>query len=230
MKSLLMSILLFLPFVPATAQVSNCNTMIGGTAVTIPVPVARFTEVGSEKREYFEWLAPSGNRLLCAFVPIDILPRLKKPAGGMERYMLVETARAWDEGKTELTTADFEDIGSKVRGQLGDSTEMNRTVQASSEDLSRKLKAIDQSRDIALGQVTPLGVLFQKQNVFAFAMVLPVSSEGTTIRVINVSVLVRVRNRGLFAYIYSTGTDQGSLNWAQQTAQAWAQQILDANQ
>jgi len=209
MKSVLISILLFVSFVPVTAQVANCGTTISGNPVIVPVPVATYAEVGRDKREFFKWMVPSGNRLLCVFVPADVLPRLKNPAIGMDRYILVETVQAWDESKTEVTRASFEEIISAVKEKLSDSKGLNQTAQAFSEETSRKLKA--------------------KQDVFAFAMVLPVTSAGATKRVINASVLLRVRDRLLFTYTYSAGTDEASLMWAKQTSEELVQQVFTSN-
>jgi hypothetical protein len=229
MKRLLLCILLILPFVPAMAHASNCSTTVGGIAVVVPVPLAKFTEVGIDKHDFFEWLVPTGNRLLCAFVPVDLLPTLKKPAMGMDRYMLVETVQSYDDAKKEVPSADFEEIITAVKAKLGDTKEMNQIIQPTGEELNRKLKAIDDSKDVSLDQPSNLGTIFQSPNVYAFAMIVPVTSAGTTKRVINASVLLRVRDRLVFAYIYASGGDQTSLQWTQQTASAWAQQILASN-
>jgi len=229
MKSVLISILLFVSFVPVTAQVANCGTTISGNPVIVPVPVATYAEVGRDKREFFKWMVPSGNRLLCVFVPADVLPRLKNPAIGMDRYILVETVQAWDESKTEVTRASFEEIISAVKEKLSDSKGLNQTAQAFSEETSRKLKAIDSSKDVTVDKPIPIGTLFEKQDVFAFAMVLPVTSAGATKRVINASVLLRVRDRLLFTYTYSAGTDEASLMWAKQTSEELVQQVFTSN-
>jgi hypothetical protein len=228
-KTFLVSILLFLPLVSPTVRASNCSTKAGGVSVAIPAPVGGFVEVGSDKRDFFEYLVPSSNRLLCVFVPADLLPLLKNPARGLGRYMVVEISRQLDEGNSEVTPANFQEIVSGIKQQLGDTNAFNRTVQTSSEEVSRKLKAVDASKDVAIGQVSPLGTLFEKQDVYAFAMVAPVSSGGVTVKMINASVMLRVRGRLVFVYIFAGGSDETSLKWVEQTAEQWAQQVLTAN-
>jgi predicted small secreted protein len=103
--------LLFLLFALAlTLHASNCNTMAGGTAVVIPTPEKDSVEVGSDKRNFFEYMVPSRNRLLCAFVSADLLPGLKNPATGMSQYMLVEVSRQLGEKNIEVSSANFEQV------------------------------------------------------------------------------------------------------------------------
>jgi hypothetical protein len=229
MKTFRGSILLFMALVSPTVRASNCSTTAGGVSVTIPAPVGGFVEVSSEKRDFFQYMVPARNHLLCAFVPADRLPLLKNPARGMTRYMVVEGSRKMDEGNLEVTEAIFQEIVSGIKQQLGDTNALNQILQTTAEELSRKLKAVDASKDVAIGQVTPLGTLFQRQDVYAFAMVAPVSSAGATSRMINASVVLRVRERLLFAYVYAGASDETSLKWVEQTAQQWAQQIVTAN-
>jgi hypothetical protein len=107
----------------------------------IPTPQKELIEVGNDKRGFFEYMVPSRNRLLCAFVPADFLPRLKNPASGMEQYAVVEVSRRLDEKNTEVTSANFEEIVSAFKQQLGDSTKLNQTVQTTSEEINGKLKS-----------------------------------------------------------------------------------------
>jgi hypothetical protein len=60
-------------------------------------------------------------------------------------------------------------------------------------------------------------------------MLAPVSSGGVTIRAINASVLLRVRDQLIFAYIYDSSDDEKSLKWIEKTTEQWANEILTAN-
>ena len=129
--------------------------------VVIPPPDKDFVEVGSGKRDFFEYMVPSRNRLLCAFVPADLLPRLKNPASGMGQYMLVELSRKLDEKNIEVTSASFEKIVLSMKQQFADSSTLNQTVQTTSEEISSKLKQLDQSKDVSIDKPAPLGTLFR---------------------------------------------------------------------
>jgi hypothetical protein len=208
---------------------ADCSTVAGGVPVIIPPPDKEFVEVGSDKRDFFEYMAPSTNRLLCAFVPADFLPRLRGPASGMGRYMLVELSRKLDEKNTEVTSASFEQIVLGMKQQFADSSTLDRTAQTTSEEISRKLKQLDQSKDVSIGKPAALGTLFQISDAYAFAMLASVSSAGVTVRAINATVLLRVRDRLIFAYIYGSADDENSLKWIEKTAEQWANEILTAN-
>jgi hypothetical protein len=111
---------------------------------------------------------------------------------------------------------------------MGDSSKLDEIVRSTSEELSSRFQAIYKSKDISIDQPTPLGALFQIPDAYAFAMIVPVSSEGATVRTIGTSVLLRVRNRLLFAYIYGSA-DETSLKWIQTTAEQWTHETLAAN-
>ena len=70
----------------SSLRAADCATMAGGVPVVVPPPHQEFVEVGGDKRNFFEVAVPSRNRLLCAFVPTDFLPRLKNPSSGLGKY------------------------------------------------------------------------------------------------------------------------------------------------
>jgi len=207
---------------------SDCLATAGGVSVTIPSPGKLFTEVGSEKRDSFEYMVPSRNRLVCAFVPIDYLPRLRSPATGMDRYMVIEVSRRLEEKNTDITSANFEQIVATTKQQIGDTSQLNSTAQASAEEVINKLKALQNSKDISIQTPTPLGPILQSTDAYGFLMIVPVSSGGETVKILGASILMRVRNRLLFAYVYGAD-DESSLKWIRATAEEWSHEILAAN-
>lgn len=229
MKKTIATALLAFLFVSALdLYASDCLATAGGVSVAIPSPEKLFTEVGSEKRDSFEFMVPSRNRLLCAFVPSDYLPHLKNPATGMDRYLVVEVSRSLDEKKTDITTANFEQLVATTKQQIGDPSQLNSTAQASAEEVINKLKALQNSKDISVEKPIPLGTALQTTDAYGFLMIQPVSSGGVTVRTIGASMLIRVRNRLIFAYVYGSD-DESSLKWIQATAEKWSHEILAAN-
>jgi len=230
MKKTVPTLLLCALFASASLlPAADCSTTAGGVPVVIPPPAKEFVEVGSDNRDFFEYMVPSRNRLLCAFVPADFLPRLKNPASGLGQYMLVELSRKLDEKNTEVTSASFEKVVLGMKQQFADSSTLNQTVQTTSEEISSKLKQLDSSKDVSIDKPTPLGTLFQTSDAYASAMLAPVSSGGVRMRTINASVLLRVRDRLIFAYIYGSSDDENSLKWIGKMAEQWANEILTAN-
>jgi len=216
--------LLFLS--PLNLHASDCVAKAGGVSVAVPTPGKVFTEVGGDKRDSFEYMVPSRNRLLCAFVPTDYLAQLKNPATGMDRYMVVEVSRRFE--NTDITAANFGQVIASMKQQIGDASQLNSTAQASKEEVVNKLKAVQNSKDIALDKTIPLGTFLQTTDTYGFLLLQPVSSGGTTVRTIGASILLRVRNRLIFAYVYGSD-NESSLKWVQATAEEWSREILAAN-
>jgi hypothetical protein len=145
MKKTVLTFLLWALFASTSSlHAADCGTMAGGVSVVVPPPGKEFVEVGGDKRNFFESMVPSRNRLLCAFVPTGSLPRLKNPASGLGQYMLVEVSRKLDEKNTEITPASFEQIVTAMKQQLGDSSSLNQTVESTSKEISSKLKQLGQ--------------------------------------------------------------------------------------
>jgi hypothetical protein len=207
---------------------SDCVATTGGVSVAIPTPEKSFTDVGTEKRNSFEFMVPSRNHLLCAFVLTDYLPHLKNPATGIDRYMVVEVSRNIDEKKTEITTAIFEQVVAVIKQEIGDSSQLNSTVHASTEEINNKLKAVQNSKDISIDKLIPLGTIFQTTDAYGFLFDGVVSSGGTTTRIVAASILIKVRNRLIFAYVYGAEAES-SLKWVRTTAEEWTREILAAN-
>jgi hypothetical protein len=183
MKKTALTFLLWALFASVSSlHAADCGTMAGGVPVVVPPPDKEFVEVGADKRNFFEFMVPSRNRLLCAFVPTDLLPRLKNPASGMAQYMLVEVSRRLDEKNTEVTPDGFEQIVIAMKQQLGDSSSLNQTVESTSQEIRSKLKQLGQSTDISINKPAPLGTLFQTSDVYAFAALESVSSGEATVR------------------------------------------------
>lgn len=227
MKNTRATALLTLLFLSAlNLHASDCVATAGGVSLAVPPPEKVFTEVGGDKRDSFEYMVPSRNRLLCAFVPTHYLAQLKNPATGMDRYMVVEVSRRFE--NTDITAANFGQVVASMKQQIGDASQLNSNAQASKEEVVNKLKAVQNSKDISLDKTIPLGAFLQTTDRYGFLLLQPVSSGGTTVRTIGASILLRVRNRLIFAYVYGSD-DESSLKWVQATAEEWSREILAAN-
>ncbi len=229
MKLFLRLTLIFLLAAPALHAASDCLATTGGVSLTLPAPAGGIVEVGADKRDYFAYMVPDTTRLLCAFVPSGILPGLTSPARGLGRYMLVEVSRRAEAATQEISASDFAEVIASVKQQIGDGTTLAKTAQSSSEEATRKLREMGDSKGISIQQITPLGVIFQSPDAYAVAMASPVTSGGVASQVLNASVLLRVRGRLLFVYLYADGGDEASLNWLKTVAGEWTRQILSYN-
>lgn len=229
MKKILISLLLLLFLVPAATAASGCNASIGSTSIFIPSPDARYVDVPTVKLDSFDHMVPSKNRLMCAFLTPSDLSALKRPASNLGSYMMIEVVRTVEDANLPYSANDFAEVVTEIKKQFGDTNSLNRTFADSSEETRRKLKAIDASRDLTIGRPTPLGTMFQMKDAYSFGMVIPVTSAGTTENVLNVSVLIRTKDRLIFEYVYCAYDGENSMRWAGKIAEDWANQILAAN-
>jgi len=138
---------------------------------------------------------------------------------------MVEVPR---EGESaDFTASDFKGMTDSANQELGNA--ITSTSKEMEEEFNRKAKALNLDAKASLDKPVSLGCLFSKQDVYGFGMLISVTQHGTTTNMINVSALVRVNNRLVFAYVYAVYKDQSSLQWARKAAEDWADAILRAN-
>jgi len=229
MKRTLLGLYLTILLVPFALAASSpdCNARAGGVSVLVPGPGIDFVETGADKHAAFDAMVPDKNLLLCAFVPPALVPRIVKPVGNLDRYMLVEVSRALE--NEAATDEAFNGIVAAVKQQLGDSSQLNRTFKDIEAEVRQKLRKDNASDDISIGQPIPLGTLFQMKDAYSFAAILPITTGGQRVRMLNASILLRVNNRFLFVYLYADYKDEATYKWIGDMAEGWARHILAAN-
>jgi hypothetical protein len=82
---------------------------------------------------------------------------------------------------------------------------------------------------VTVEKIVPLGKLFDKPNTAGFAMMMPVSTKGTTVNMVCGMMFLRVHNRLLYAYLYTRYEDQSSVERVMKSSESWADAILKAN-
>jgi hypothetical protein len=98
------------------------------------------------------------------------------------------------------------------------------------EELNRRMKTLNlDDPKISFDKPVQLGSFFSKQDAFGLGMIMPVSSKGSTTTMVGGIILLRVKNRMLFAYLYATYKDQETVRWVRKTSEGWADAILAAN-
>ena len=218
-----LSIVLFLCQALATAADSGCTAKVRSVNVSIPAPAEGFVEVGNEKREYFREHA--GTRLLCAFVTPTDLQRLRKPAEGGDRYMLVRAGRKFED--RDVSSADFEKIIATLKPQLD--TRINDAVKKTEEKLKSDYKELHRREEVSISQPVSLGT-FETKDTYGFGVLLSGSvSSGMSKKYVSETVLIRLNKRIVSLYVYATYVDENTVKWARDVAENWARQILAAN-
>jgi len=212
----------------ATAKATDVPSYkAGGTPIAIPPPTSDLVATGEDDRAVMEIFVPDQNRLLAAFVlPID-LPRLR--SGGndiLSRYSLVEVPRQGE--FMDLSAKDFKDLADSVGQQFG--ALLDSSTKDVEEELNRRMKTLNlDDPKISFDKPVQLGSFFSKQDAYGLGMIMPVSSKGSTTTMVGGIILLRVKNRMLFAYLYATYKDQETVRWVRKTSEGWADAILAAN-
>jgi hypothetical protein len=199
----------------------------GKKSLVIPPPATELYEIGSDYRVTLETIVPASNRLIAAFIRPDELNAVLAPGERLlSRYALVQVPRGAE--FVDVNGDDFKKVAGSVAEQFG--ANLDTLLKDEEADLNRRLKAVNSgAAAINLDKPTPLGSLFSKPDASGFAMIVPVSTKGTTTRMVMGLSVLRVQNRLLFAYLYSAYKDDESVQWVRRTSEQWADAILAAN-
>jgi hypothetical protein len=204
---------------------------VGGVSIKMPLPNAEFVEVGYDNREFMEVMTPAQNRLICAYVLTNELARLSKRDEDlqMSRYILVQVPRRGE--SMDCSAANFEEVVSGAKEAFGDKsgTGVDSIFKEAQDEIDRRLKSLDVEGGISLGKPVQLGSLFTMKDAYSFGMIMPVTVDGKTVKMGCGGILLRVKSRLLFVYVYSEYKDEKTIHYLGQVAEKWAKDILSAN-
>jgi hypothetical protein len=87
--------------------------------------------------------------------------------------------------------------------------------------------------DLKVGQPRSLGVFAEGDNYIASALLArmkaAVGEESVEFVIVSASGFVRVKNKLIFAWVYSKHESQEDIDWVRAAATDWIQDILSAN-
>jgi hypothetical protein len=211
---------------PAPKAAETPTYRAGGTPIAIPPP-AGLVEVGFDNRTIMEMFAPESNRLLAAFVLPGDLPNLRTGSSAvLSKYSLVEVPRRGE--FVDFGANDFKDMADGA--SQGVSDVLNSSVKETEEEFNRRMKSLDLDNvKIGLDKPVQLGTFFSKPDAYGLGIAMPVTVNGTTTKMVAGIILLRVKDRAMFAYLYAVYKDQDTLIWLRKTTQDWADAILKAN-
>jgi hypothetical protein len=95
-------------------------------------------------------------------------------------------------------------------------------------EMNRRLQALDLDR-LELGEVKQIGGFFSKTDAYGFGLVTVVKMGGREAKMGMGGVLLRVRKRLLFGYLYSEYKGVETADWLRKTTEQWADAIQAAN-
>lgn len=201
---------------------------IGGTPIVIPPPTNEMVEMGQDYRVVMDVFVPEQNRLIAAFVLPNDLAIIKSGGKAVPtRYALVEVLRRGE--FMDLSAKDYKDMADSLEQQFG--AVLDTAVKEGEDELNRRIKAenLDDTK-ISLDKPVQLGGFFSKTDAYGTGIIMPVTTNGVTTKVVAGIIFLRVKNRLLFAYLYSVYKDQETVVWMRKTTETWADAILKANQ
>lgn len=200
----------------------------GGTAILIPSPASDLVEIGPDLRVLLEPLVPDNNRLLAAFLSREDLSELQKGAKkGLSRYGLVEVPR-----RAEFADVDagaFKEVTGSVSEQMN-TPAFDTAAKTETEAINRKIAALGADGKISIEKPVQLGPIFSKPNAFGYATLLPIVLDGQTTNMVGGTIILRVKNRLVFAYLLTQYKDKDSAAWVSRQSESWADAVLKANQ
>ncbi|MFP5237147.1 MAG: hypothetical protein ACLGSD_14700 [Acidobacteriota bacterium] len=208
------------------AQSAPPTYRAGLKSIAIPAP-SDLVEPGSDYRVLLEPLAPINNRLVAAFVQKSDLDAIRSgSAPALTRYALVEIPRRAE--FANVSPELFKQITDGMAQQFG--AEVNSTLKQQQDEVNRRIQALSSgASSVTLEKPVQLGTLFCKPNSCAFGLIMPVTTKGTTTRMLMAVVVMRVQERVLFGYLYTEFKDQDSVKWVSATEEQWADAMLKAN-
>jgi len=201
----------------------------GLKSFTIPAPSADLAETGSDYRVLLEPLVTNTNRLVAGFVSSDDLNLLRTSTGtALSRYAMVQVARRAE--FADISPDAFKQFVDKFGSQFG--ATIDATLKDQQDEVNRRIK--DRvlglsAKTVTLDKPLQLGAFFNKPDAASYGLVMPVSVDGNTKKVVVNTIVLRVRQRLLFLYLIEEYKDESSVQWVRTTGEHWTDAILAAN-
>ena len=129
----------------------------------------------------------------------------------------------------DLSAKDYKDVADQLEQQFG--AVLDTAIKEGEDEINRRLKAQNLDDDkISLDQPVQLGGFFSKPDAYGTGIIMQVTTNGNTNKVVAGIIFLRVKNRMLFAYLYSVYKDQDTVKWVRKATADWADAILKANE
>lgn len=232
-KNLILSTVFLFLTVLSSAQTYNTKNLqsqsfkAGGVNICIPAPDLDFVEISNEHRGLVELFVPQENRLLCAFALKDELPGLLDGDSDntLTRYALVEVPRRAEYFDCE--SSDFIEVVNGLQEAFGD---CKSAMQEGEDEFNRRMETLDLSEmKVKIGQPKMLGSFFSKQNAYASGMLVGYNMGGETIKMGATVILMRVKERLVFIYLYAEYENDKTILWLRNVSEKWSNEIISAN-
>jgi len=205
------------------------SVIVGGINILIPPPTAHFVEVGEEKRDLWQVLTPTTNRLVRVFVLSEERPRLNgdNPLSAISVSGVVNTLRGGE--AEDWTTNEFLEFVKSCQEAIGDTATLNVYSKELEDELNRRITALGSDSLVVFGGMTPLGRFFSKEDAYGFGLIVRGEGGGKASESAVGATAVRVRNRLLLLYLSADYQGEETVRWLRSATEAWSDEVQKAN-
>lgn len=220
----------------AQAQTANDPLLVGGVTIEAP-SLPGFNEISKISPEVValaEAMIPPANRLLGVYLSDrDYEKLVNGESPEFDRYMFIQVHRELE--NKNVSRADFREISTQLKAQqdtiLDDVKEdVGKLFDNASNQIS---KDYDVSLDMQLGDQKSLGVFLDQPNAVAFTSLVKYQGnlEGEPFDYVMAgsTMLVKVKRRLLYVYVYSQYDEQADVDWVESRTTELANLMLTAN-
>lgn len=197
---------------------------VGGKFIDFTLQDTNFLEVSNRYNSIFNLFVPANNRLICGFLTKDDVQKIsegKDPE--METYILVEVSK--DAENVDCKPRDFKEVISSFRDASSKILASTNEIQ---NEVNERLKSVD-LQEIKLNEPVDLGVIFSKKDAISSGMIFKVQQGEIITTYIASILLIRLKERLLFVYIYKAYKDKTTLKEIVSITDKYATALLTAN-
>ncbi|MFZ2632925.1 MAG: hypothetical protein WAX48_15190 [Desulfosalsimonadaceae bacterium] len=207
------------------------SVTVGGTSVVIPSPAYDLVEAGDSNRQGLEMYVGEANRLLCAFLLTNDIPRFANhPNLRLSKYALAFVGRRSE--YMDCGPLDFQNQVDAYKQSFKQSLQDDASIAAMMKDVDKSLDPISKMLDtkVLLDKPVPLGVYFSKEDAFGYGMATQVTRNEQSWKMAGGFALLRVRQRQIVISLYTTYEGEQTLKWLRVATERWADEIIKTNE
>lgn len=228
--------LAILSFFPMGVSASSTQVNVGGVTIETPALEGFYevSEIAPEVRKLSETMVPPTNRLLGVYVSEKDYRRiLEGEYPEFDRYIFLQVGR--DIERKNITQKGFRELSGYLKTQQEEilaatQKRVGNLLENTAEKLSEDY---DVSFDMKVGEQVPAGVFLDRPNALGFLTLVKyqgnLDGEKLDYVVAGGTLVLKIKRRLLYAYVYSTYEEQPDIDWVRSESTALADLLLTTN-
>lgn len=197
---------------------------VGSKIIDFTLPDSNYLEVSSRFKSLFDIFIPKQNRLICGFLTkSDVQEITDNKTPKLDSYIVVEVGRPYE--NLDCQPKDYQTILSSM-GDL--STKFSSLKDGALNEFNEKLKTLN-IQEVQLNNPVNLEVIFSKEDANAIGMILKVQQGEVTKTYMCSVLLMRLKEKLLFVYIFKKYLDQNTVKEVISLTDKYASSLLRAN-